>query len=54
MKKSLLLTFALLAFGFGVANAEIEVNAVNINPTAGDTLMFALPVEVNVYQDIQN
>lgn len=54
MKKSLLLTFALLAFGFGVANAEIEVNAVNINQPVGDTLMFALPVDVNVYQDIQN
>ena len=38
----------------GVANAEVNVTAVNVPQPANDTLLFALPVDVNVYQDIQN
>lgn len=54
MKKSLLSLFAMCLAGFGVANAGIEVTATNVEQPANDTLLFALPVDVNVYQDIQN
>ncbi len=54
MKKSLLLSFAMLLFCGGLANAGIEISSVNVNQPANDTLLFALPVDVNVYQDIQN
>ena len=53
-KKSLLSLFAMCLAGFGVANAGIEVTATNVEQPANDTLLFALPVDVNVYQDIQN
>jgi hypothetical protein len=54
MKKSLLSLFAMCLAGFGVANAGIEVTATNVDQPANDTLLFALPVDVNLYQDIQN
>jgi hypothetical protein len=54
MKKSLLSTFAMLLLSGGIANAGIEINFTNVNQPANDTLLFALPVDVNVYQDIQN
>ncbi|MBR5169121.1 MAG: hypothetical protein IKW85_00970 [Muribaculaceae bacterium] len=54
MKKSVLLTFAMFLAGWGVGNAAIEVTATNIEQPTNDTLLFALPVDLNVYQDIQN
>jgi hypothetical protein len=54
MKKSLLSTFAMLLFSCGIANAGISISSMNVNQPANDTLLFALPVDVNVYQDIQN
>ena len=54
MKKSLLSLFALCLAGFGTANANIEISATNVAQPANDTLLFALPVDVNIYQDIQN
>ncbi len=54
MKKTLLSTLALFIACFGTANASIDVTAVNIDQPANDTLLFALPVDLNVYQDIQN
>ncbi|MBQ3970741.1 MAG: hypothetical protein II687_00915, partial [Selenomonadaceae bacterium] len=35
-------------------NATVEMTTANVQQPAGDTLLFALPVDVNVYQDIQN
>ena len=56
MKKHLLSSLVMICACCGVANANssIEVTAVNVNQPANDTLLFALPVDVNVYQDIQN
>ena len=54
MKKTLLSTFAMFLACFGVANAGIEMTAVSVEQPANDTLLFALPVDLNVYQDIQN
>ena len=56
MKKHLLSSLVVICACCGVANANssIEVTAVNVNQPANDTLLFALPVDVNVYQDIQN
>ena len=54
MKKYLLSALMMMAAGTGIANASIEVSAVNVDQPANDTLLFALPVDVNVYQDIQN
>ena len=54
MKKYLLSIIALAFACCGVANASISVTAVNIPQPVNDTLLFALPVDVNVYQDIQN
>ena len=54
MKKYLLSSLVMICACSGVANAGIEVTAVNVNQPANDTLLFALPVDVNVYQDIQN
>ena len=54
MKKFLLSTFVMIAAGCGVANAYTQVTASNIPQPAGDTLLFALPVDVDVYQHIQN
>ena len=54
MKKSLLLTIALFFAGWSVGNAAIEVTATAVDQPANDTLLFALPVDLNVYQDIQN
>ena len=54
MNKLLLSVFAMLIASFGVANAGIEITTVNVEQPANDTLLFALPVDVNVYQDIQN
>ena len=53
MKKYLLSILA-LAFACGVANAGVTVTSANIAQPANDTLLFAMPVDVNVYQDIQN
>jgi hypothetical protein len=44
----------MIAAGCGVANAYTQVTASNIPQPAGDTLLFALPVDVDVYQHIQN
>ena len=54
MKKTLLSAFTLLMACAGVANAEIVISTVGVDQPANDTLLFALPVDVNVYQDIQN
>lgn len=54
MKKSLLSTIALFMACAGMANAEVVITSVNVDQPANDTLLFALPVDVNVYQDIQN
>jgi len=54
MKKSLLSTFAMCLACFGAANASVEITTVNVDQHVNDTLLFALPVDVNVYQDIQN
>ena len=55
MKKTLLSAFTLFMACMGVANADtIGISSVNIEQPASDTLLFALPVNVNVYQDIQN
>lgn len=52
MKKSLLLTVAMLLACFGVANAQIEVNVANIDQPVADTLLFALPVNPECSQEI--
>ena len=52
MKKSLLSTFAMLLACYGVANASIDVSAVNIEQPVADTLLFALPVNPECSQDI--
>lgn len=54
MKKSLLSAFAMIIASCGIANANIQITAYNVEQPANDTLMFALPVDVNHYQDIQN
>ena len=54
MKKSLLSTIALFMACAGMANADVVITSVNVDQPANDTLLFALPVDVNVYQDIQN
>ena len=54
MKKYLLSTFAMFLACCGVANASVEFTTVNVDQPASDTLLFQLPVDVNVYQDIQN
>ena len=55
MKKTLLSAFTLFMACMSVANADtIGISSVNIEQPASDTLLFALPVNVNVYQDIQN
>ncbi len=54
MKKYLLSIVAFAFAGFGIANAAVSVTYANTPQPANDTLMFALPVDVNVYQDIQN
>ncbi len=54
MKKILLSTFVMLMAGFGVANAYTEISVVNEPQPQGDTLLFALPVDVEHYQHIQN
>ena len=54
MKKSLLSAFAMLLACCGAANASVEFTTVNVDQPANDTLLFQLPVDVNVYQDIQN
>jgi hypothetical protein len=53
MKKYLLSIIA-LAFACGAAHAAITVTTANIPQPANDTLLFALPVDVEHYQDIQN
>ena len=52
MKKSLLLTCAMLLACCGVANAEIEITTANIEQPAADTLLFQLPVTMGVSQEI--
>ena len=54
MKKTLLSTLVMICAGFGIANASIEITTANVEQPQGDTLLFQLPVDVNVYQDIQN
>ena len=54
MKKYLLSTLVLAFVGFAAANATITVTTANMEQPANDTLLFALPVDVNTYQDIQN
>jgi hypothetical protein len=54
MKKSLLSSIAMLMFTCGIADAGVSVTSMNVNQPANDTLLFAMPVDVNVYQDIQN
>lgn len=54
MKKYLLSALVMVAACFGVANASITIVTNNVAQPQGDTLLFALPVDVNVYQDIQN
>lgn len=53
MKKFLLSAFVMAAACSG-ASASVTLTATNVAQPAGDTLLFALPVDVNVYQDIQN
>ena len=54
MKKHLLSTLVMALACFGAANATITITSANIEQPMGDTLLFALPVDVNVYQNIQN
>ena len=54
MKKSLLSAIAFVVACCGSASAEVSITTVNVPQPANDTLLFALPVDVNVYQDIQN
>ena len=54
MKKSLLSAFAMVLACCGVANAGVNITAVNVPQPVNDTLLFALPVDVNHYQEIQN
>lgn len=54
MKKTLLSTLVVLCAGFGVANAAIDITTANVEQCQGDTMLFQLPVDVTVYQDIQN
>ena len=53
MKKFLLSAFVMAAACSG-ASASVTLTATNVAQPAGDTLLFALPVDVNVYQDSQN
>lgn len=54
MKKSLLSAFAMIIASCGVSSANVQIASLNVEQPANDTLMFALPVDVNHYQDIQN
>ena len=54
MKKILLSTFLMFVAGFGVANAYTSITTANVPQPEGDTLMYALPVEIDIYQHIQN
>ena len=54
MKKFLLSTFLLIAAGCGIANATTDITVVNVPQPQGDTLLFALPIDVDHYQHIQN
>lgn len=55
MKKFLLSALLAVAACCGAqASATVTLTATNVEQPAGDTLLFALPVDVNVYQDIQN
>lgn len=54
MKKSLLTSIVMLAACAGIGQAEIIVSSTNINQPQGDTLLFAMPVDVATFQDIQN
>ena len=54
MKNSLLLLLGMIAACFGTATATTTISTTSIPQPVGDTLIFALPVDVNVYQDIQN
>ncbi len=54
MKKSLLSVIAMLVGCWTAGHAAIEVTTTNIEQPQGDTLLFALPVNLDCYQDIQN
>ena len=52
MKKSLLLTVVTLLAWCGFANATVTIISTNIEQPANDTLMFALPVDPEISQEI--
>ena len=52
MKKSLLFAFAMAFICSGVAKADIIVTATNMEQPANDTLLFALPVNPEISQEI--
>jgi len=53
MKKTLLLAL-LAACGVGFVNAEVRIVFTNVDQPAGDTLLYAMPVSPEHFQDIQN
>lgn len=52
MKKSLLSAIAMVLACFGTANAAVEVIATNVAQPANDTLLFAMPVNPEISQEI--
>jgi hypothetical protein len=54
MKNSLLFTLLMLVAGYGISQANTEITVVNVPQPVNDTLLFALPIDVNHYQHIQN
>ena len=54
MKKTLLTSIFMIAACWGALNAEVVVTPTNIEQPVNDTLLFALPVNIANYQDIQN
>lgn len=52
MKKSLLSAFVMALACFGSANAAVEVIATNVAQPANDTLLFAMPVNPEISQEI--
>lgn len=54
MKKFLLSVIAMFLGCWFAGNAAIDVTVTNIEQPVNDTLLFALPVNLDCYQDIQN
>ena len=54
MKKILLSTLLMFVAGCGIALANTNITVVNVNQPVNDTLTFALPIDVEHYQHIQN